>query len=352
VPFIRKFLLLLSLLMSSIYGDSLSFKEKVSPWQSFSISQDLSAFQLIVESDSSESKDLFFSDLIDPVGRVIIQGNVGSPMSYRVPSKLYSTMKNRVRPTYIRDGLFSVVIDKSEKRDSVVEKGVWKFRLGKKAVSTVARSFWHLSKVRLESVVPAQLKVNVYKSKTFQKTSQKELLESLKKVQKLYDSYGIGLNFVIKEKWSEPAVETSDLEEKLKKISVSHKDNPSLYLINRLNSTVEKDFQGLAGCLPGFRAKFIKAHCALLVSITDQALGSFEIDKLTKVISHEIAHMLGLFHLEDDFYPFGKLFDPFQDTSRENDFINVMHKTSDFFGILEFSQSQVRKMLSHPMLYQ
>jgi hypothetical protein len=338
----------------NVLANEISFAGEVSPWQEFNLKETQqsgpSAFQLNIESSDPENSELYISDLIDPNGKVIIKNNLNSPMRYRVPPKLYSTLRNSIRPTYVTPGLFSITVD----FDRAQSSGTWKFKIAKKSKDSEMKVFWHLTTKSSSLLEVPRLKLDVLISSSFKtmSTNKDQFQTSLNKVKELYQSYGINLYFSPSLKWEDPLANNSDLEAKMKSISKVKRTRPTLYLVNRINATVEKDFQGLAGCLPGFQVKFVNSHCALLVSITEKEHGQFDGDKLTKVIAHEIAHLLGLFHLEDDFYPFGKLLDPFEDTSPEEDFINVMHKTSEFFGLIEFSQSQVRKMRSLPLLYQ
>ena len=74
-------------------------------------------------------------------------------------------------------------------------------------------------------------------------------------------------------------------------------------------------------------------------------------DRFIKVISHEIAHFLGLFHISDDYSPLGMADDRIEDTSLANSTTNVMHKTSEVYDLIEFTPGQLKALYDNPILY-
>lgn len=120
-----------------------------------------------------------------------------------------------------------------------------------------------------------------------------------------------------------------------------------IYLVDHQGEH-NKDFQGFAGCLPGFIPKYLDKHCGFIIRVN--MAQELNLAKMSKVIAHEMGHFFGLFHLQDDYYPFGKLNDPIADTDISTEETNIMHKTSDVFETLEFTEGQFQVMRRHPLL--
>lgn len=89
--------------------------------------------------------------------------------------------------------------------------------------------------------------------------------------------------------------------------------------------------------------------CPIAISYKD--FSSTDENRFVKVLAHEIAHFLGLFHISDDYSPLGITDDRIEDTSLAESTTNVMHKTSEVFDIIQFTPGQLKALKSNPMLY-
>jgi phosphatidylserine/phosphatidylglycerophosphate/cardiolipin synthase-like enzyme len=90
----------------------LTFKDSISPWQEFTIKNNLMSFQLIVESSSNEKQHLFLADLVDPKGRIIIKNNVGT--NARVSALFHPY-----------DDTFSAIVERMEKAQSRIDMALY-----------------------------------------------------------------------------------------------------------------------------------------------------------------------------------------------------------------------------------
>lgn len=310
----------------------------------FEVEKDLSSFQIAVE--VFEGEGVFVESLVSPDGIEIIRSNWGSPSQYRVPPRLYTTLRSKLRPTFVIDDIFSLII----KHDEISLAGSWKMRFAssnKKGFELV----YDMRKLSISSKLKVpRLIMNLHLNLNNSKLDKSEVEKAISSIEELYQRHGIDLSIQTDWQWEDTLSQVNDLEVKLAELSLGKKEGVHLYLFPQFNPSFDKDFQGLAGCLPGFVAQNVQKNCALVVSYQNKR--ELNLRKMIKVISHELAHYLGLFHLEDDFYPYGRVTDLIEDTTSDVEENNIMHKTSDVFDDLQFTRGQVEKMLSHPILYQ
>tara|TARA_Y100000780_G_scaffold232562_1_gene266412 strand:+ start:128452 stop:129501 length:1050 start_codon:yes stop_codon:yes gene_type:complete len=321
------------------------FSGKESDWIEFEVSsKEIKSLQFNFEVIGG--KKTFIRDLVAPNGKVIIKSNYATPSSQRIPPWIYSTIGNKVRPTYVVDGLFSIIVNDSiNGMDN--KTGMWKLRLVDGNGQSNKKVFIHKNTLtREEATLQKGMKIKLHHQGLIDPLALELAIEDLEKI---YRDYGLSIDIVIKDNWQDPLEETNDLEKKIQEFTKGRRNEVQIYLFSRGKVSDQKDFQGLASCLPGFISQKIDKHCALAIGFTPRVEINF--NKLKKVVGHELAHYLGLFHLEDDYYPFGRRDDGLEDTHSGNESSNFMHKTSEYFEVIEFTSQQITKMLSHPELF-
>ncbi len=348
MPLLHSLIALLILIFSTQASASqISIVDQFSDWIEIKMPEDALNFQVSVENFSEE--EIIISDLISPSGMSHISHNIGLPSSMRVPPKLYSTLKSPSRPTYTEKRIFSVNY-RNNVHKPIPEAGVWKLRLARVNQTHVGEiaSLFVSTDILTKRSTPRRIPIDIYLS-DYNPTLSRELTHEIaNEIRAFYQEYGIQLNFNIIN-WNDKMKGENNLEIRLPYLSRKNRPNLSLYLFPRAASSARKEFQGLAGCLPAFKIKNRDMSCALLV--TYEADLELKKERLTKVMAHEIAHSLGQYHLVDDFYPFGQVFDPHGDTSLEDDPANVMHKTSEYYGHIELSPEQSKSIKLLPYVY-
>jgi|GEM_PF-3769421 len=318
---------------------ALQWQEKLSPWQQFNIEGNDRSFLLSFEIQKGDK--VFLADLISPLGEKLVVNNVGRNSS-RVPPFLYTTMRSNLRPELVLPNIFAV---SSAKLHSLTP-GVWKYRLAQNSQHAIVNI--DIQKALL--LQSPSMMLDIYIEDYFSKRPKlrESIEQSIVQMSELYQTIGINLDISVIDSWKDPMLATNDLMKKVQNYSQINRSHQSIFITPRINASIQKDFQGLAACLPF--AISSRLSCPLVVAIGDH---SKEISKnrLGKVLSHELAHGLGLFHLTDDFYPFTMLNDGLEDTSLNDDINNVMHKTSQVEALPEFSPMQIEWMLRQPILY-
>lgn len=341
-----RFLILLILFNCPILSAlEVQFTTRSSEELKLQVQKGTTSFLVSLEFESKEA--LMVQSLVDPNGREYIKSNIGSSAEYRIPAPVHSSFRSLIRMTYVSKKMVSIFVSNNGLEDHIAE-GIWKLKIAKqKKKPGLAKVYLNLKEVNQSNLKRPQLDLTINYDTRESSISEKAFQDSVKALVNFYSQYGIALN-VETTKWIDPIPKEKDLEIKLSKLQDGKRQNLQMYLFKR-NSSVKKDFQGVAGCLPFVILKVIKKHCALIVAYENQEEVNHK--KMIKVMAHEIAHSLGLFHLVDDFYPFGALQDPIEDTFDAIDTENVMHKTSDFFGYMEFTKGQIEVMKRNPYLY-
>lgn len=335
-----KILLILTLFSMTCLAETVQFDSKVSPWVTFEVSSTAKSFLVALE--TTAETPLYVADLIDPSGKVYVQSNHGTASASRIPPFLYSTIRAYNRITQVTKGLGSILVPNRDTEDEITP-GTWRMRIGamdqiKEAHFSVQESFG----LKSQSLA---FKVHLDQQALFPDLIiMQEILQS---VVDLYQRYDIDLELNLVARSFDLQVPYL-LDEYVEASQVGSSNTPVINLVRAANPYGKKDFQGLAGCLPFFLPRYVDKHCAIGIAFEDD--WHMDTRRFGKVIAHEIAHFLGIFHLSDDYYPFGQVFDPISDTDESVEFSNVMHKTSDYYDVLEFTAGQVKVMKRHPML--
>lgn len=341
----RFFILLILIISNWSYGSFIEISEKKSDWISFEISQNAESFLISLE--HSQLNNVMVADLIDPQGQVLIKSNIGTALESRIPPEIHSAFSSAIRTSYSSQGLAGILVSNrsDELIDQVMRPGVWKMRLAYPSLKTS-------EKIMVNYAISEKLKFSVrnlvaefdvvYDFKIFSKEKMDEILGS---VADIYQKGQIKLNFHGIDRSFKSSEKSQSLDELINNLQNKKTKRPVIYLIDHQGEH-NKDFQGFAGCLPGFIPQFSDKHCALIIRVN--MAQNLNMAKMSKVIAHELGHFFGLFHLQDDYYPFGKLNDPIADTDIMSEETNIMHKTSDVFEVLEFTQGQFQVMRRHP----
>lgn len=327
-----------------LWANEVSFKGRLSDWQQFEVSAGASSFIMSLEYETNDK--VIIADLIDPQGKAWIRSNIGQPTESRIPPEVDTAFKSLIRSNYSTVGLGSVLVSNST-RENLVEAGTWKYRLGTilKSESLKTIDVQLLSKVANAKEQVLSLAFDLFYDPAFTKLNELELI--LDDVKSVYRKGMIDVHFHLIEKTFAQNDISDSLDDVVYRLQIGRRQNPSISLIAHHGEST-KDFQGFAGCLPGFIPQKIDKHCELAIRYLDHE--KLDLKKFSKVVAHEMGHFFGLFHLEDDYYPFGKLRDPIEDTDISNEELNVMHKTSDRFGDIEFTPGQLEIMRRHPLL--
>jgi len=340
-----KLLAFLHLLFAPLlWANEVSFKGRLSEWQKFQVNAGSSSFILGLEYESSDK--IILADLVDPQGKAWIRSNIGQPSESRIPPEVDTAFKSLIRSNYSTVGLGSVLISNSS-REKTIEAGTWKYRLGtiSKSESLKTIDVQLLSKVANAKEQVLSLEFDLFYDPAFTKLNELEII--LDDVKSVYRKGMIEVQFHLIEKTFTQNDISNSLDDVVYRLQMGRRQNPSISLIPHHGES-GKDFQGFAGCLPGFIPQNSDKHCELAIRYLDHQ--KLDLKKFSKVVAHEMGHFFGLFHLEDDYYPFGKLRDPIEDTDMNNEELNVMHKTSDRFGDIEFTPGQFDIMRRHPLL--
>lgn len=336
-----KFLLLILTLISlPCRAESVALKQNISPWISIEIGEKTQSFLVALE--SNENASLYVADLIDPNGKVYIASNIGSPSSARIPPFLYSSIRSLNRATHVSKGFGSALVPNNDLENELAP-GTWKMRLG--SVTPAKEIYYWIDESTGQD--SDEVVFEVLLDKESLALSLSDLDGILTKVRNLYSRYEIKVDFNLTLKnfnLTGPFTLDAFTEEAQR----GHRARPIINLVRENNPLGKKDFQGLAGCLPFFVSRYVDKHCAIGIAFHDG--WNLDQDRLAKVIAHEMAHFFGLFHLSDEYYPFGRAFDPISDTDEGVELTNVMHKTSEFYELIEFTAGQVKVMKRHPML--
>ncbi|PIP96340.1 MAG: hypothetical protein COW00_16300 [Bdellovibrio sp. CG12_big_fil_rev_8_21_14_0_65_39_13] len=328
-----------------LWATEVTFSGRLSDWKEVSLSKDVASFILNIEYQGSEK--VIIADLIDPQGKSWIKSNIGAPSESRVPIEVDSAFRSLIRSNYSSAGLGAVLVSNST-RENHIETGLWKYRLGTTSKSNEMKivDVHVLSKASHSNEKVLSMNFDLFYDPIF--TKRHQLASILEDVKAVYRKGLINVSFNLIEKTFSQKAITESLDTVVDQLQMGRRANPSISLIAHHGESV-KDFQGFAGCLPGFIPQKIDKHCALAIRYHDKE--QVDLKKFSKVVAHEMGHFFGLFHLEDDYYPFGKLRDPIDDTDMSNEELNVMHKTSDRFGDIEFTPGQFEVMRRHPLLH-
>lgn len=344
----RVFFLLIFLFTSNwSYGSSVELFQKISPWISFEISAATESFLIALE--HTQQKNVIFADLIDPDGRVLIKSNIGTPSEARIPPDIHSSFTSLIRTSYSSHGLAGVLVSNraDELTGPVIKAGTWKMRLAYPSFKTAEKIMVNYDITEKGAISVSDLHAQfdvVYDHKIF---SDKKMEEILGAVTDIYQKGKIKLQFNNINRSFNTSEKSQSLDELINHLQNTKSKLPVIYLVDHQGEH-NKDFQGFAGCLPGFIPQHLDKHCGLIIRVNmNQELN---LAKMSKVIAHELGHFFGLFHLQDDYYPFGKLNDPIADTDITTEETNIMHKTSDVFEVLEFTEGQFQVMRRHPLL--
>lgn len=333
-------LLILALISLPCRAESVALKQNISPWISIEIGENTQSFLVALESEDDTS--LYVADLIDPDGKPFIVSNVGAPSSARIPPYLYSSISSANRTTHVTKGLGSALIPNNDLMNKVTP-GTWKMRVG--SVGMAKNIYYWIDESKGQNSEEVTFEVLLDKESLALTTS--DLDNVLANVRALYARYEIKVDFDLSLKdfaLTGPFTLDAFTEEAQR----GRQGRPIINLVRANNPLGKKDFQGLAGCLPFFISRYVDRHCAIGIAFHDG--WNLNQERLAKVIAHEVAHFFGLFHLSDDYYPFGNVFDPISDTDSSIELTNVMHKTSEFYDLIEFTAGQVKVMKRHPML--
>lgn len=335
-----KVLLILTLFSMTCLAEQVQFDSRVSPWVTFDVSSSAKSFLIGLETSSETS--LYVADLVDPNGKVYVQSNYGTASAARIPPFLYSTLRAFNRITQVTKGLGSVLVPNRD-TEEVIATGTWRMRIG--AMGEIKKA--HFSVEESLGLRPQRLAFKVQLDEAALFPDEAVMQEILQSVIDLYKRYEIDLELNLSLRSFDLQVPYL-LDEYVEASQVGSSNTPVINLVRAANPYGKKDFQGLAGCLPFFLPRYVDKHCAIGIAFEDD--WHMDTRRFGKVIAHEIAHFLGIFHLSDDYYPFGQVFDPISDTDESVEFSNVMHKTSDYYDYLEFTPGQIKVMKRHPML--
>jgi hypothetical protein len=290
---------------------------------------------------------IMIKDLTAPDDTKYIKSNAGTPMASRIPSKIDTVFNSKIRMTYVTKGKFAAFINGDV--DAILP-GEWILRLANQNKKIKKSNIFINVKYLMKNdsdIKSLHLDIDVNADIAESSISKLKLSTTLERVKSFFKIYGIAINFHVNDAWRDTQRETSDLEEKIELLQTDRKNNLQLYLLKR-QSSIKRELQGVAGCFPFVIIENTNQHCSVIVAYENQ--DEVSIDKMTKVIAHEILHSLGLFHLSDDIFPFGLKYDAMDDTNEETDHTNVMHKKSDFFGSLDMSEEQAAVVRSNIIL--
>jgi len=342
----RKLSLFIALLLFSslVLSQEVTWNKRISKKIGFTIPDDVSSFLVSVEHINTDD-DIYINEMISPLGKVLIRNNIGASSEKRIPPSVYTIFKSKVRVTYSSKGKFSVLVNNI---NGPLTSGRWIVSFSSKLKKQYKRSiFVNIHYIKKSNLKTYNLNVDVNADITNSSLSNIDLMSTLNKVRLFYSRYGVNIYFNINKKWNDLSLSLKGLEKRIDFLQKGKKNNLQLYLVKR-QSRIKRDFQGLAGCLPIVIIEKTNQHCSVIIAYEVQA--NISLNKMVKTISHEIGHSLGLFHMSDNFYPFGVFLDPMSDTHEKVDHSNVMHKTSDFFGHIEFSLEQERYIKSNLVL--
>jgi len=342
-------ILLVTFLCSSVsaFEEGVIANGEISLPYKFSIEEGVESFLLQVESHSGD--DLYIAEVIDPIGNHYVRSNFEStrPISYKVPGFIYSTLLSENRIYTAGGGMGSVLIPNRDNSLPIIP-GEWQFRVAFNKKST--------SKSKKFNYKINEKKTNISKTMTFIYHLPKKddyiddnvISRVLNETKIEYSQMGIYLEFKKGEQSAELG-ENEGIDSYLGKAQKIKTLNHHIYFLKN-KSKISKKFQGLAGCIPGFITLGVDRNCGIIVS----AKASEEINekRMKKVVIHEIAHFLGLFHLSDDYYPYGKVFDTIEDTTGLDDKDNIMSKTSESYDFVNFTEGQKKVILRNPLLFQ
>lgn len=318
--------------------EQVSLNGTLSPWLEIEIGNETQSFVIGLESENPQY--LYVADLIDPNGKVYIKSNHLEPSAQRLPPHLYASLNSPNRITMTTKGLGSALIPNGP--ESKIVPGVWKMRLAAQApVQTISYTVFEA----LQSQTLKTLQLPLFIPATMPLIDVQGLVLAL---EELFAQHTMAIELQIHR--SKPHTTLPlQLDEWVMQLQNSSSTQARLHLLENDQLAYQKSIQGFAGCLPVFNTQITQRHCALAVVINPLNPPSFE-QKL-KVLTHEIGHFLGLYHLVDDYYPFGRLRSTLVDHQGQTQ-LNIMHETSEFFGDLIFSDKQVEVMKRHPLFYQ
>lgn len=353
-----KFLFLLFIVFSSVTSavEDISTPLKkfnshgISPWITFEIKEDLSAFLLEVFGGTSTKYQV--TDLIGPNGKVYVYSGANAHFQfhgYEQPILHNESSANRSLSVINKYGALLVPNFYSTE---LLPKGEWKVRL-------FSFQFDQDDVVKLR-VVPSKAHKKermVYIHMGIEKGSywdQKEsfVKEMIASAKNSYAEHNIELSFTIN--YFENPLEVFDGSEdivsiikqkKLKKILSGPKPSVKFLLLGKMKDQ-NKPINGIS-CLPGlytasdcFAAMF--ADAAEAYAVTASQAG--------KILAHELGHHLGLFHTQDVYSMFiNTIFDPFTDTPQEVTGMNMMDP-GIHNGIPTFSEQQIHTLRKHPLV--
>ena len=342
----KKILLFLVLITTSTSALSKEFtwKGKDSDFITFNVPNNVKSMLISVEYNGDNEDDIIIKKLVSSSDTTIIKSNINTPSESRIPPKVYSVFNSKVRVTYVTKGKFSAFISSKSSR---IESGEWRLQFSNKKNTQNSKVNINIKYITDSDIEDLSISIDVHTDIYNSTLTPNSINKVLTDVKSFYKESGVTINFNLNESWRSPYTNITELEKKIEHLQNGKKDHLQLYLVKR-KSSVKRDFQGVAGCLPFVIIESTNQHCSLLVAYQNQS--DISLDKMTKVISHELAHTLGLYHLSDDFFPFGKVFDQMSDTNEDIDHSNVMHKTSEYFGHISFSTQQIELIRTNPIL--
>jgi hypothetical protein len=309
----------------------------LSPWLEIIIDDETTSFLIGLESESAQY--LYVADLIDPEGEVYIKSNHHTPSASRIPPFLYTSLNSRNRITLTSQGLGSALIPNTPYAN--IRTGKWRMRVAaKEAVQTVHYTIIQKSRARTSKRVDLPIIIP-------EGMSLIDAQALVSEVEKIYGQHGLALKLHIESSLVSSQL-PMQLDEWVTQLQTGSSTRPVLHLLENEDLPFQKTIQGYAGCLPVFQTQVTAQHCALAVVINPHNPTSFE--QLVKVLAHELGHFFGLYHLEDDYYPYGRLRSTLVDHNDQTN-LNIMHETSEYFGDLIFTAKQVEVMKRHPIFY-
>lgn len=296
----------------------------------FTVSEGTESFFIQIE--SQDRGDVFVSELTDPNGKKwITPGH--SHIFQRVPEKLYPLIASPHRHYQTEEKMQSIMFPNDDSAQKPTP-GAWTLYLKKEKVDGSHKAL--VTVVENKNLFTNTLHFKVLQDESF--IHESILQEALDQTRMNYLVHNISIAFNSNNK---------DKVSSLYNLLSSENRAPSLHLSSR-QMDQRKYMQGLSHCLPGFVPKQKNKSCS--IDVITSLEKKITVQRLANVITHEIAHFLGLYHYSDDYFPYGKLYDPISDTFIEDSMGNFMFKRNNDSTHLRFTPGQVDVMKRHPLL--